>query len=52
MVLYVAPFWHIDFFDTLCYNTVRIHSHCGYLSPNEYEKKYNRELDQMEKQAV
>ena len=34
------------------YNTVRIHSHCGYLSPNEYEKKYNRELDQMEKQAV
>ena len=22
------------------YNTVRIHSHCGYLSPNEYEKQY------------
>lgn len=22
------------------YNTVRIHSHCDYLSPNEYEQKY------------
>lgn len=22
------------------YNTIRIHSHCGYLSPNEYEDKY------------
>ena len=22
------------------YNTVRIHSHCEYLSPNEYENKY------------
>ncbi|MFR2875122.1 MAG: IS3 family transposase [Mediterraneibacter faecis] len=21
------------------YNTVRIHSHCGYLSPNEYEEQ-------------
>ncbi len=27
------------------YNTVRIHSHCGYQSPCEYEKKY---LDKME----
>ncbi len=27
------------------YNTVRIHSHCGYRSPSEYEKKY---LDRME----
>lgn len=33
------------------YNTERIHSHCGYLSPNEYEKRYNRTLEQMEKQA-
>lgn len=24
------------------YNTVRIHSHCGYLSPNDYEKQYLR----------
>ena len=23
MVLYVAPFWHIDFFDTLCYHYYR-----------------------------
>ncbi|WP_407635970.1 IS3 family transposase [Propionispira raffinosivorans] len=22
------------------YNTVRSHSHCNYLSPNEYERKY------------
>ncbi|MGN9197301.1 IS3 family transposase, partial [Blautia massiliensis (ex Liu et al. 2021)] len=22
------------------YNTVRIHSHCGYVSPDEYEKLY------------
>ena len=22
------------------YNTVRIHSHCGYISPNNYEDKY------------
>ena len=27
------------------YNTVRIHSHCGYRSPSDYEKKY---LDRME----
>ncbi|WP_425540781.1 IS3 family transposase [Thomasclavelia cocleata] len=22
------------------YNTIRIHGHCDYLSPDEYEKKY------------
>lgn len=27
------------------YNTVRIHSHCGYLSPNEYEKQYLKKLE-------
>lgn len=27
------------------YNTVRVHSHCGYCSPNQYEKQY---LDRME----
>lgn len=26
------------------YNTTRIHSHCGYLSPNDYERKYIQEL--------
>lgn len=26
------------------YNTVRIHSHCEYMSPNEYEKKYWKEF--------
>ncbi|MDD3138498.1 MAG: IS3 family transposase [Lachnospiraceae bacterium] len=34
------------------YNTGRIHSHCGYLSPNEYEKQYKRELEKLEKEAV
>jgi len=29
------------------YNTVRIHSHCGYLSPNQYEAVYNKELDKL-----
>ena len=29
------------------YNTVRIHSHCGYLSPNQYEAMYNKELDKL-----
>lgn len=29
------------------YNTVRIHSHCGYQSPSDYEKAY---LDRMEKE--
>ncbi len=29
------------------YNTVRIHSHCGYLSPNQYEAVYNKELDEL-----
>lgn len=27
------------------YNTVRIHSHCGYLSPNEYEEEYLKNPD-------
>ena len=26
------------------YNTVRIHSHCGYLSPNQYEINYAKQL--------
>lgn len=26
------------------YNMRRIHSHCGYLSPNDYERKYILEL--------
>jgi putative transposase len=26
------------------YNTVRIHSHCGYLSPNQYEVKYYKDV--------
>lgn len=33
---YQLVFEYIDTF----YNTVRIHSHCGYLSPNNFEKQY------------
>ena len=29
------------------YNTVRIHSHCGYLSPNQYEYVYKKGLDKL-----
>ncbi len=27
------------------YNTVRIHSHCGYLSPTQYEEEYLKNLE-------
>lgn len=29
------------------YNTVRTHSHCGYLSPDQYEKEYHQKLEEM-----
>lgn len=29
------------------YNTVRVHSHCRYLSPNQYEAVYEKELDNL-----
>lgn len=29
------------------YNTVRIHSHCKYLSPNQYESMYENELKEL-----
>lgn len=41
---YKLVFQYIETF----YNTVRIHSHCGYLSPNEYEDKYWNELKELE----
>ena len=41
---YKLIFQYIETF----YNTVRIHSHCGYLSPNEFEEKYQRKLKKME----
>ena len=44
---YQLVFQYIEAF----YNTVRIHSHCGYLSPDEYEKKYNQKLEEMERKA-
>ena len=45
---YRLVFQYIETF----YNTVRIHSHCGYLSPNEYEREYWKELKDMELKAV
>lgn len=44
---YRLVFSYIDAF----YNTVRIHSHCGYLSPNQYEEKYKDELEKLYKKA-
>ena len=41
---YKLVFQYIETF----YNTVRIYSHCGYLSPNEYEVEYYKELKKME----
>ena len=35
---YMLVFEYIEAF----YNTVRIHSHCNYMSPDEYEKLYER----------
>lgn len=34
------------------YNTVRIHSHCGYLSPDEYEKHYWKVLLKLEQKLA
>ena len=33
------------------YNTVRIHSHCGYLSPSKYEEKFEMELVKLYNEA-
>ncbi len=44
---YRLVFSYIDAF----YNTVRVHSHCGYLSPNQYEEKYKDELEKLYKEA-
>ena len=41
---YKLIFQYIETF----YNTVRIHSHCDYLSPNEYEDNYWKELKKLE----
>lgn len=44
---YKLVFEYIETF----YNTVRIYSHYGYLSPNEYENAYEQKLNKMEKLA-
>lgn len=40
---YRLVFEYIDTF----YNTVRIHSHCDYISPNQYEIEYERKLSEL-----
>lgn len=35
----------VEYIETF-YNTVRTHSHCGYLSPDQYEKEYYAALDE------
>lgn len=40
---YKLVFEYIETF----YNTVRIHSHCGYLSPEQYEREYQQKLCSM-----
>ena len=44
---YKLVFEYIETF----YNTVRLHSHCEYLSPNEYEDVYKQKLDKIERLA-
>lgn len=44
---YMLVFEYIEAF----YNTVRIHSHCGYMSPNDYENLYYETI-LLAKQAV
>lgn len=44
---YKLVFEYIETF----YNTVRIHSHCGYISPDEYERRYHQRQEQKIKKA-
>ena len=34
------------------YNTVRIHGHCGYLSPVQYEEQYHNKLKEMDEKLA
>lgn len=45
---YDLIFEYIDAF----YNSIRIHSHCGYYSPSEYEGNYYRSLKKLEKSVA
>ena len=45
---YKLVFEYIEVF----YNTVRIHSHCDYISPNDYEKRYWLKLRHLEINAA
>lgn len=52
----IADYGHVhrlvfEYIETF-YNTVRIHSHCGYISPNEYEKEYRKKFAEMEFRAA
>ena len=37
--------WIFEYIEAF-YNTVRIHSHCGYWSPNQYEKQYLQDIEE------
>lgn len=39
-----------EYIDTF-YNTIRLHSHCGYVSPDAYEKQYYNRLKQAERKV-
>ena len=45
--VYRLVFEYIEAF----YNTVRIHSHCGYRSPSEYEKQYLERMEEKMKES-
>ena len=44
---YKLVFQYIETF----YNTIRMHSHCGYLSPDEYENRYKKKVKYLKRQA-
>lgn len=48
---YGHAYWLVFQYIETFYNTVRIHSHCGYLSPDEYEKRYHKGLKGLEIKA-
>lgn len=48
---YKHAYWLVFQYIETFYNTVRIHSHCGYLSPDEYEERYHKGLKELEMKA-
>ena len=46
--LYQAKMLVFEYIETF-YNTVRTHSHCGYVSPDEYERQYQKLMSKYER---